>query len=108
MRTENIDIVISGVSGDIVRDEPCRHLERTYFCKTTLVRFKHLTGDYATASSFAFWLGIMVLRHRRVPSAILMTSPFSSSRGIAPSAKTVLILNHFLGKSYSFTLLTKE
>ena len=108
IQIKDIDIVISGISGDIIRDEPCRHLERTYFCETTLVRFKHLTGDYATASSFAFWLGAMILRHQYIPPAILMTPPFSIRQKIYQPAKSVLIVNHFLGKNYSFILLTKE
>ena len=105
---KDIDIVISGISGDTVRDEPCRHLERTFFCETTLVRFKHLTGDYATASSFAFWLGTMILRHQCIPPAILMTPSFATPRKTSQPTKTVLIVNHFLGKSYSFIILTKE
>jgi len=108
IQIEDIDIVISGISGDIVRDEPCCHLERTCFCETALVRFKHLTGDYATASSFAFWLGAMILRHQYIPPVILMTPPSSRRREISQPVKNVLIVNHFLGKSYSFILLTKE
>jgi 3-oxoacyl-(acyl-carrier-protein) synthase len=107
MQTKNIDTVISGISGDIVRDEPCRRLEKTCFPAATLVRFKHLTGDYATASSFALWLGTMILRHQYIPP-ILMAAPFSASGEIPCPPKTILVVNHFLGRSYSFIILTKE
>ena len=108
MQTKHIDIVITGISGDIARDESCHHVERTCFPATTLVRFKHLTGDYATASSFALWLGTMIIRHQYLPPAVLTIPHLAIQREIPPRIKTVLIVNHFLGKSYSFILLTKE
>jgi len=102
VQKEDIDAVISGISGDIVRDEACRHLEKTCLSAATLIRFKHLMGDYATASSFALWLGTMILRHQCIPPAVL----FSADREISRPLRTILIVNHFLGKSYSFILLT--
>jgi 3-oxoacyl-(acyl-carrier-protein) synthase len=104
MQIKDIDVTVSGISGDMVRDTSCRHLEKTCLDATTLVRFKHLTGDYATASSFALWLGTMIIRHQYIPPVLITSFP----KKVPPSIETVLIVNHFLGKSYSFILLTKD
>jgi len=99
----DVDVFVNGTSGDIVKDQWNIDIQRDCFGHAAEVRFKHLTGEYATASSFALWLGAMILKHQEIPEAVLATSapPHSPFR-------TVLVCNHFLGRNYSFFLLTKE
>lgn len=99
----DVDVLVNGASGDVARDKPIHDLRRDHFGSAADVRFKHLTGEYATAASFALWLGAKILKTQTLPEAVLAAA--------APSGRppqTVLVLNHFLGKDYSFALLTKE
>lgn len=99
----DVDVFINGASGDVVKDQWSLALERNGFGHAAGVRFKHLTGEYATASSFALWLGAVILKNQTIPKAVLRT-PASSGRRL----RTVLLCNHFFGKNYSFFLLTAE
>ena len=101
MVPESIDVLINGISGDIIRDRWLRDLQRDLFGHATHVLFKHLTGEYDTASSFGLWLGAKILKTQTIPKAVLAT-PVISPRPL----HTVLVCNHFLAKYYSFFLLT--
>jgi len=99
----DVDVLVNGTSGDIVRDQWSLAIGRDCFGHAADVRFKHLTGEYATASSFALWLGAMILKNQTIPEAVLANA--------APPRRpfrTVLACNHFLGRYYSFFLLTRE
>lgn len=98
-----VDVFVNGVSGDTVRDSWNRKLQEDLFGHAAPVRFKHLTGEYATASSFGLWLAAKIFKTKTIPEAVL-AAPIPSNRPL----KTALVCNHFLGKNYSFFLLTKE
>ncbi len=99
----DVDVLVNGVSGDVIRDRWNLDLQNNYFDHATAVRFKHLTGEYDTASSFGLWLGAKILKTQIVPQAVL-ASPVSTHGPL----KTALFCNHYLGKYYSFFLLTRE
>lgn len=99
----DVDVFVNGVSGDVVRDQWNLALEKDHFGHAAAVRFKHLTGEYATASSFALWLGAKILKTQTIPAAVL-AAPVPCNRPL----RTVLVCNHFLGRNYSFFLLTRE
>ncbi|MBN1664394.1 MAG: 3-oxoacyl-ACP synthase, partial [Deltaproteobacteria bacterium] len=64
--------------------------------------FKHLTGEYATASSFALWLAAMILNIQQIPDTVLVKPAV-----LPATMNTVLICNHFLSRNYSFMLLKR-
>ncbi len=103
MTPGDVDVLVNGVSGDFPRDAWNRKLQSDLFGHAVPVRFKHLTGEYATASSFGLWLGAKILKTRSIPDAVL-AAPGSPAR----SLETVLVVNHYMGKNYSFFLLTRE
>ncbi len=103
MGTGDVDVLVDGTSGDAVRDQWSNTLRRDCFNQVRQVRFKHLTGEYATASSFALWLGAMILKRGHIPDAVQA----NHAPEIKPF-KTVLVCNHFLARNYSFMLLEKE
>jgi 3-oxoacyl-(acyl-carrier-protein) synthase len=103
MSNEDVDVFVNGLSGDNLRDEWNRKLQGDFFGHASAVRFKHLTGEYATASSFALWIGAKILNNQTIPAAVL-AAPAPHNRPL----RTVLIANHFFGRNYSFFLLTKE
>jgi hypothetical protein len=95
----DIDLIISGESGDVVKDKvirsACKKLDTT-----AQIRFKHLSGEYCTASSFAFWLGASLFKNQRVPISVR-----SGSHTLPSSIKRILILNQYMGRNYTLLLL---
>ena len=98
----DIDLVISGVSGDVEHDAVLNTLINSNFEKTFQTRFKHLCGEYCTATSFALWLGASILKKQHVPE-IVKVNPETQPAQL----KTVLILNQYMSKSFTFMLLGK-
>jgi 3-oxoacyl-(acyl-carrier-protein) synthase len=98
-----VDLIISGVSGDVEHDVTLHVLINSVFDKNTMhTRFKHLCGEYCTATAFALWLGSMILKRQEVPEIIKV-----NRNQQAAQLKTILVLNQYMSKSFSFTLLTK-
>lgn len=95
-----IDIVISGLSGDVENDKILSALTVQALRGVPELRFKHLCGEYCTASSFGFWIGASILKNQHIPPGIQFNN-------VPPSfpIKNILIVNHYLGKNYSFMLL---
>ncbi|MBN1665079.1 MAG: beta-ketoacyl synthase chain length factor [Deltaproteobacteria bacterium] len=98
----DIDVFINGISGDNARDHWNMAIRQDRMKSATEVRFKHLTGEYATASSFALWLGAMILKTQQIPDAVLVKPAV-----LPATMNTVLICNHFLSRNYSFMLLER-
>ncbi len=96
----DIDVFISGVSGDVVNDRFLAGLAEKEFHEIPQVRFKHLCGEYCTASSFGLWLGASILKKQQIPSAV----KFNESEKDLP-VRTVLLVNQYMGRNYSFILL---
>ena len=96
----DIDVVINGIGGDDSRDRLNNLVMKEVFPATQQVVFKHLCGDYCTASSFGMWLGAKMLRHQSIPEIIKVNDLYRD----AP-IKNVLLVNHFRGKNYGVILL---
>jgi len=82
--SDTINLFLSGENGDN------RHLPYYTACKNivpnvAVERFKHLCGEYATASSFALWLACYKIK--------------------TSNLKNVLIYNNFRGEQHSFMLV---
>ena len=60
--------------------------------------FKHLCGEYSTASAFAVWLGARIIQRQYVPQ-IILNQPFKGS------AKNILIYNPYFENHHSLILL---
>ncbi|MGB5556308.1 MAG: beta-ketoacyl synthase N-terminal-like domain-containing protein [Flavobacteriaceae bacterium] len=98
---EAIDVVILGNNGDIEFDGYYNSLTNGIFKQTPQVYFKHLSGEFDTASGFGFWLANKILKHQSIPAAVRLNSIPAS----AP--KTILIYNQYRGENHSLTLLQK-
>jgi 3-oxoacyl-[acyl-carrier-protein] synthase II len=95
----DIDVLITGHNGDIVFDHYYGELTQTDFKDCRQVFYKHLSGEFNTASAFGFWLGAKILKTQRIPEVV-------SFNGItAKSYQTVLLYNQYRGANHSFALL---
>ncbi|WDF77957.1 hypothetical protein ACFGVS_19830 [Mucilaginibacter sp. AW1-7] len=91
---EKPDLLLTGENGD-KRSLPfytsCDSLFDKY---TTIARFKHMCGEYPTASSFALWLACNF-----VSGALIMPQHMIKRNGEASSFKNILIYNtHKVGQ----------
>ena len=99
----DIDIVISGMSGDSSRDLLLEQLENILFNKTPRVYFKHLCGEFCTATSFGMWLASSILRKQHVPEVVK-----ASPARFPDKIETILLVNHYFNRNYSFILLKRH
>lgn len=121
---ERIDLVLSGENGD--------HRSHSFFaaCESALdkypraaasaaapiARFKHMCGEYPTASAFSLWLACHLSGNRPLPLHMLKqaaASPGASvvaSRDISSATdfKRVLIYNNYKGMEHSFMLVAQR
>jgi 3-oxoacyl-[acyl-carrier-protein] synthase II len=100
---QDIDLWVDGASGDIVRDRVINELAQTTFKSIFHTRFKHLCGESCTASSFALWLGASIIRHQHVPDPLKVYPEKNPAQ-----LKTVLIVNQYMNKNFSFFLLRQK
>ena len=97
---EVIDLLISGENGDNRLLKYYQRCEKTLPENTTVVRFKHLCGEYPSAVGFGIWLTCYILQHDTVPEIIVKTA---SQR---TSFKNILIYNNYNGDQHSFMLIS--
>jgi len=67
-----------------------------------VVRFKHMSGENATASSWALWLACYMLQQQSVPAHMLKRTVEVSS------INTILFYNNYKGIQHSFMLVRKN
>ncbi|MDR3716938.1 MAG: hypothetical protein P4L51_29360 [Puia sp.] len=108
---EKIDLFLSGENGDN------RLLPFFLSCEDILdrdipiARFKHMCGEYPTASAFAVWLACHLLQSQSIPPHIIKRMPGSTDPGNRGDKNTVacrniLIYNSHKGAQHSFIWIT--
>jgi 3-oxoacyl-[acyl-carrier-protein] synthase II len=100
LKIDDIDLVITGRNGDTRNDEVYKNLGNTLFRSSSLANYKHLCGEYSTASSFALWLAANIIKKGVVPEAVIEKNVNST----AP--KRILIYNHYQNKYHSLMLIS--
>lgn len=98
---EDIDMLILGNNGDIDYDSYYYELSLGEFSNTQQVYYKHLCGEFNTASSFGIWLASKILKTNTLPEAVKLNNIKKSD------FKTILLYNQYRGENHSFTLLRK-
>jgi 3-oxoacyl-[acyl-carrier-protein] synthase II len=93
IQLEDIDLIISGKNGDAVTDAPLNHLEKGLFKNNRIAHYKHLCGEYPTASSFALWMAANVIKT-------------GALHGSSASVKKALICTHYQNKYWSLMLVS--
>jgi 3-oxoacyl-(acyl-carrier-protein) synthase len=101
LQVSDIDMVVLGINGDIRFDDYYHGLRDNIFASTLQIYYKHLSGEYNTASAFGFWTACKLLESQSVPEILKLNHIETGS------IYNVLLYNQYLGKSHSFTLLKK-
>ena len=101
LSVNDIDLLVLGNNGDNTFDSYYNDLSNSIFSKTQQVYYKHLCGEFNTASSFGFWLASKLIKTQHLPKVTKLNDINQSS------FKTVLLYNQYRGENHSFTLLRK-
>lgn len=100
LKPTDISLLITGMNGDPAQDRIYHELIRTRFSGVPLACFKHLCGEYMTASSFGTWLGAMILKYGSVPDVVAMNEP-------PRTLDHILVWNHYRQTHHSLILLSR-
>ena len=96
---EDIDLFLLGNNGDLKSDQVYNTFEKSINSSEKIGYFKHLCGEYPTASAFGLWLAATTLKNGRIP--------FSTGSGPALGAKAkILIYNSGHYGHHSLMLLS--
>jgi len=94
-----IDTVVFGVNGDSEFDGIYNNLQDSIFQKTPQIYYKHLSGEYDTASAFGFWVACKMIKEQKIAENLRLNTVKKSS------IKNVLLYNQYRGENHSFVLL---
>jgi 3-oxoacyl-(acyl-carrier-protein) synthase len=99
LNVEDIDLIILGNNGDKDFDSFYKILMNDLFKNTQQAYYKHLCGEFNTASSFGFWLGSKIIKTQTIPDVVTLNTIGTQN------IKHVLLYNQYRGENHSFTLL---
>ncbi|MFM6925903.1 MAG: beta-ketoacyl synthase chain length factor [Ferruginibacter sp.] len=97
---ETIDVFISGENGDnrtLPFYEACETLLTDH---TSIVRYKHMTGDFATASALGLWYACRFAKDQQVPAQMI------KKKTPKTNYHNILLYNNFKGLQHSFILVS--
>lgn len=99
LKPGDIDVVILGDNGDNRFDYFYKSLQQGLFKSTQQLVYKHLIGEYDTATGFAFTLASNILKSNDIPGVLKLNDVPEVE------AKNILIYNQYLGRDHSLSLL---
>jgi hypothetical protein len=98
----DIDAVLLGHNGDVESDLYYEKLSTITFANTPQVYYKHLSGEYDTASAFGLWVGTKIIQTQNIPDIVKLNTLDKQVY------KTVLLYNQRNGIDHSFILISKS
>lgn len=66
----DVDVLLCGMNGDSRTTFLTDSLMASFDERTTVANFKHLSGEYDTASGFGLWLANYIFKKQQVPSEV--------------------------------------
>lgn len=96
----NIDAVILGFSGD-AKSDVYYTKAMDLFQNSALLYYKHLSGEFNTASGFSTFMACHILKNQEIPDVIKINDLEKEE------IKTILLYNHLGGSDHSLVLLEK-
>ncbi len=96
---KNIDLIITGRNGDQKSDDIYDRLDGSVFNDNRIVHYKHLCGEYPTATAFALWIATGIIKQQALPSWL-------SGEVVTAPIKNILIYNHSNNIHHSLSLVS--
>ena len=96
---EKIDLLLSGENGDNRDKEFYDCCESLFDANTSVARFKHMCGEFATASAIACWISIQIFKTQSIPSHMMKKA------AAVQQYRRILIYNNHKHIQHSFLLL---
>jgi 3-oxoacyl-(acyl-carrier-protein) synthase len=100
LKAEDIDNLIVGVNGDINGDKIYYDLIDQMFNSSNSLYFKHLCGEYDSATAFGMWLSAKMLKSNLLADSLILHNNNKPLRNI-------LIYNQDTFNNHSLILLSK-
>ena len=94
------DLLLTGEDGDNRLLKYYEVVESAVQDPVPVARFKHLCGEYCTATSFACWLSFQILTNGNIPPLLLKKNPS------AKPVRQILIYNNYRGAQHAFILVS--
>lgn len=98
LSTDDIDLLISGRNANLEDVNGFDEVEKIF--SAPKIYYKHLSGDYFTASSFGCWVGCNILKTNNIPDVF-----FLKGGQVKKQIKNILLYNQFQGRDNSLILL---
>lgn len=99
LKISEIDLLISGRNGNSEDLQGYDLIEQLIPSPT--LYYKHLVGEYYTASAFGLWVAAKILKQNHIPTSLILL-------GTPPQEpKKILIYNQFRGKGQSLVLVCR-
>ncbi len=93
------DVIMPGFNGDAGGDKITGQVISEMGLKGTVIKYKHLCGEYGTSSAYAMWLASVMLKH----NALLNDNQFELLR--RSRTRHILLYNHYNQKHHAAILL---
>ena len=101
LTVSDIDALVVGINGDTEFNGYYEVLTYGEFTQKPQVYYKHLSGEYNTASAFGLYVAANIVKSQQIPQ-------ITSVNGLQkPTYKNVLLYNQYRGIDHSFTLISK-
>jgi len=72
----------------------------------TVARYKHMCGEYPTASAFALWLACTLRRDVELPGHMIKEQPANGNL-MKKGYSNILLYNNYQNSQHSFILIEK-
>lgn len=100
LEIKDIDAIILGFNGDVETDVFYKKLTENSFVNTPQLYYKHLSGEYNTASAFGLWIGAKIIKLQEIPEILKV------NRHQKSAYNKILLYNQYKGIDHSFTLIS--
>ncbi|WP_066437763.1 beta-ketoacyl synthase N-terminal-like domain-containing protein [Chryseobacterium sp. CCH4-E10] len=98
LTSNEIDVAILGFSGDAKSDVYYKNA-MSLFKNSALLYYKHLSGEFNTASGFSTFMACHILKNQEIPD-VMMINDLKKQE-----IKNILLYNHLGGSDHSLVLL---
>ncbi|MEO7307695.1 MAG: beta-ketoacyl synthase chain length factor [Ferruginibacter sp.] len=98
---QTVDLFLSGENGDNRSLHFYTTCESLLADDTAVARFKHMCGEYPTASAVGLWYACQLLQTQSVPQHMF------KKKTVKTTYQNILMYNNFKGGQHSFILVSK-